>query len=144
MASFIPFNASQLDSAESRVPNDTRVHNINLVRFREYAKYENNPELNSPPISGKEAYLQRYIPAFYSIVQKMGLQDSILVALHVMPCGSVVVSKPGEEWDAVAVVTYPSWKVFRTLVEDKEYLEQADIHRVACASDYILVTSVEA
>jgi len=97
--------------------------------------------LNDPSLSGKDIYLQRYLPAFYDAVKRLEKKD-VKLTLHGMPSGGVVVSD-GEEWDVIAVVTYPSFKVFRDIVESREYIEEADHHRLACAADHKLVSTVE-
>ena len=117
------------------------VYMVNLVRYREQAVYR--PGKNYPPCSGREAFLQRYVPAVGKMTSKLP-PGSAKMAFY----GTVhaaLVAPPGEVWDHIAIGEYSSFEVLRDLIESHEYKELAEPHRLAALEDwrFIATTKVE-
>ena len=107
---------------------------VNLLRYNEHADYGGRGDF--PPCSGREAYFERYVPAFGELAQGTGIK--LFWVGHVL---AGIVAPAGERWDDVAVVEYPSFDAFRTLVESDAYKAKADPHRVAALADWRLIAT---
>ena len=108
------------------------VYMLNLLRYNERAAYDGDAGFE--PCSGREAYFQRYVPAFGALAQGTGIKPFWI--------GKVlagVVAPADERWDDVAIVEYPSFDAFRTLVESEAYKRTADPHRTAALADWRLI-----
>ncbi len=58
----------------------------------------------------------------------------------VMTC---LVAPPGERWDEIAIVRYPSFAAFRSYVESEAYETEAVPHKVAALDDWRLLATVK-
>lgn len=126
-----------LDTATASVPTDQPIFMLNLLRYNEQANYADDAAF--PPCSGREAYFQRYVPAFSEVAEGTGIKPFWI--------GSVlagIVAPADEQWDDVAVVEYPSFDAFRKLVESDVYKAKADPHRVAALADWRLIATSKA
>ena len=113
---------------------DQPIFMLNLLRYNAQARY--GDDAGFPPCSGREAYFQRYVPAFGALADGTGIRPSYI--------GTVlagIVAPDGENWDDVAIVEYPSFDAFRTLVESDDYRSKADPHRVAALADWRLIAT---
>ena len=98
---------------------------VNLLKFRERARYEDGTET---PCSGREAYA-RYKHAFTVTVGAV----SQARVLYSGPVAQVFIGAPGQhetDWDEVLVVRYPSRAHFLAMMADPTYRE-ALRHRYA-------------
>lgn len=128
----IELDPDDLAAASAIFPADAPLVMINLLRFRKQAQYPGLTALE--PCTGRAAYFDRYVPAFAKAVEPIGATDLLFA-------GDVVARLVGptdELWDAVALVRYDSFAVFRRLVTDPAYLDQAEPHRNAALSDWRL------
>lgn len=107
---------------------------VNLIRYNERAKYGDND--GYAPCSGREAYFQRYIPAFSEVAEGTGIKP-----FWVGNALADIVAPADEHWDDVAIVEYPSFEAFRMLVESDAYKAKADPHRAAALADWRLVAT---
>jgi hypothetical protein len=115
---------------------DTQVFMLNLLRFRERADYGVGSEFT--PCSGKEAYLQRYLPAFAKVAAGDG--TSLFFAGEVF---ASLVGPTDEHWDDIAIVVYPTFDVFRKITDDPQYAKEADPHRRAALLDWRLIATTK-
>ncbi len=123
-----------IDRAAASIPAGQPVVMLNLLRYRQQAKY---PGKASEPLSGREVYHQRYVPAF-------GKLASAIPGIQVLFLGAVqagIVADPQEIWDEVALVEYPSLDAFRSIVESRDYYAHADPHRKAALEDWRLIAT---
>lgn len=125
-----------LDAAARAVPAGRPVVMVNLLRFRDRADYAATIPSGDdlPAVTGREAYLTRYLPAFDRVAAPHGTVE-LLVGAEV---AARVVGPPDADWDAVAVVRYPSVHVFRDVVTDPRYAAEAAPHRLAALADWRL------
>lgn len=131
----IDLDPADLAAAAAAFPGGTTLVMINLLRFRDQAHYP--PDRDVEPCTGRAAYFDRYIPAFAATVEPFG-------ATRVLYAGDVAARMVGpvsESWDAVALVEYPSFAVFHSLVTDPAYLAQAEPHRSAALADWRLLAT---
>ena len=123
---------ASLKSAQQCIPAGQPVVMLNLLRYRQAAEYAGKePE----PLSGRDVYHQRYVPAFGKIAALIG-------PVQVLFLGAVqagLVAAPGESWDEIVLVEYPSFETFRAIVESPAYAEQAEPHRLAALADWRLI-----
>ena len=124
-------------AAAATAAGDQPVFMLNMLRYNDRADYTDGDRF--PPCSGREAYFQRYVPAFGKLAVGTGIRPFWI--------GNVlagVVAPAGEQWDDVAIVEYPSFDAFRTLVESDAYRKEADPHRAAALPDWRLIATSKA
>ena len=102
---------------------------LNLLRFRERAEGDDD-------ISGAEAY-GRYATEAKRHLDRVGGE-----VVWAGAAGTALIGPDGE-WDAAAVVRYPSRAKFLEMVSDPEYLDSAR-HRSAALEDSRLIPCAEA
>ena len=124
-------------AAAAAIPADTPIYMVNLLRYREQAAYDD--PATAAPCSGREAYFQRYVPAFAKVTAGEGITPfwvgNVLAQL---------VAPPGEHWDDVAIIEYPSFAVFQRLMENPAYHAEAEPHRRAALADWRLIPTTKA
>lgn len=126
-----------LQAAVDRLPAEQPVMMVNLLRFAaaaDYGRTAHGKEQAWPAVSGREAYLTRYMPAFAVAMAPHGVSELIFAGI----VAARIVGPTDTVWDAVAVATYPSITAFRDLVSDPAYLENAAPHRLAALADWQL------
>lgn len=74
---------------------------LNLLRYK--------------PDGGRERY-QQYVDHFRRTASRFGAE-----VLYVGEGSSVLVAEPGQQWDSVLIVRYPSRQAFSDMVRDPEY-----------------------
>lgn len=103
------------------------VHMVNLLKFKERATYKDGED-----VSGETAY-RRYAKAFADYVRPHGCEASY--------GGKLLASLIGEgqpQWDAVAIVKYPSAKVMIELTSSEEYRKIHKHRRAGLAGQLLL------
>ena len=126
-----------LQAAASAGATGRPIFMLNLLRYNERATY--GDDAGFEPCSGREAYFQRYVPAFGELAQGVGIKPFWIG--HVL---AGIVAPADERWDDVAIVEYPSFEAFRTLVESEAYKAKADPHRAAALADWRLIATSKA
>ena len=94
---------------------------LNLLRFR--------------PDGGRERYLE-YATRSIPIAERFGAE-----ALYVGDGDRALVARPGQAWDAVVLMRYPSRRAFADMVRDPEYRAGAHL-RTEALSDAVLQPTV--
>ncbi len=130
--SVIDPNPATLPAILDSIPDDTPIVMLNLLRFRDKAKYKDG-EAN---YSGREAY-QKYSEVAFGKVQGVGGE---MVWKGRALAG--VIAPEGEKWDSVLLVRYPSKQAFASMLADPEYRE-ATKHRTAALEEARLVAMQE-
>ena len=130
--------SAAIDTAGERIPADASVYMLNLLRYHAAAEYADNAD--RPPCSGREAYFQRYVPAFGEVAADLGLAIEPVWIGQVL---SALVMPADEAWDDVAIVAYPNYAAFRQVVESDDYRRNADPHRVAALADWRLIATAK-
>ncbi len=134
----IEANAEDLPAAAAAIPKDVPVFMLNLLRYKERADYVDE-RTDLTPCSGREAYYQRYVPAF----NKVAAGDEIKITWLGNALARVV-GPSDEQWDDVVIVEYPNFAVFRRIVESPDYKADAAPHRLAALENWRLIAMTKA
>ncbi|CUH99636.1 DUF1330 domain-containing protein [Leisingera aquaemixtae] len=113
--------------ALAKCPNNQPVTLVNFFKMRDSALYPKDFAAAQSNISGQEAF-QRYAAVSMPSLEKVG-GKFLLVA----PFGKTFIGT-AEEWDLVAIGSYPNPSALLSLFELEAYRE-AYIHRIAACSD---------
>lgn len=132
----LDITSQALAAATAALPADQAIFMLNLLRYRDEARYENGSDL--PSCSGREAYFTRYVPAFAKVTQGQGIALQWLGAV-----GAVLVAGDAEGWDDVALIRYPDFATFRRMIGGADYQETAELHRLAALADWRLIATTE-
>ena len=128
-----------VQAADGVIPEDAPFFMLNLLCYREQADYGDRTDFAS--LSGREAYHQRYLPAFGEIAARVAAGG-----VRVSWMGTVlarVVGPTDERWDEIAIVEYPSFAAFRRITESPEYEAEAAPHRMAALEDWRLIATAK-
>lgn len=110
---------------------------LNLMRFRDIANYEDNPELApEAPISGREAY-QKYKAHTEPFLEASGGE-----VIFLGDGGKFLIGPQSEQWDMVMLVRQHSAADFMAFAQNEEYLAGLG-HRTAALEDSRLLPIVE-
>jgi len=123
---------AQLQKVLADTPKDQPVVMLNLMRFREQARYKEK----APERTGREAY-ELYMEEAAACVKSVGAE----VIWSGQSVGSLI-APPDESWDHVLLVRYPSIEAFVAMIESHEY-KGVVRHRHAAIQDSRLVANVE-
>jgi len=102
----VEYSPATLEAAGKTLDATGPVYMVNMVRFRDRADYRGESEL--PPCSGREAYFQRYAPAFNKVAR-----DEDYGLFWVGNVRGVLVGAEGEHWDDIVIVRYSSFAALR-------------------------------
>lgn len=122
---------AQFDAFKA-LPRDTRIHMLNLVRFREKAAYPADHPLAAQGLSGAEAYA-RYGIESGPIFQRVGGRIVWRGTMEAM-----VIGPADEHWHAVFIAEYPNSAAFMAMVTDPAY-RLAVVHRQAAVETSRLI-----
>ncbi|KQT15629.1 MAG: hypothetical protein ACOY3N_11740 [Bradyrhizobium sp.] len=126
-----------LDAAERAISPGQPVYMLNLLRYRAYARYEEG--FDAAPCSGREAYHERYRPAFRRLAA-----GKPLVRMFSGPVLTSLVGSPSERWDEAAINEYGDFTTFRSIVDTETYRREAAPHRHAALEDFRLFALAKA
>jgi uncharacterized protein (DUF1330 family) len=124
-----------LDAAAKTV-GEGPIHMVNLVRYRESADYRGKSSL--PPCSGRDAYFQRYAPAFRKVAE--GEDYGVFWVGHVR---GMLVAAEEEHWDDIVIVRYSSFATLRRILDNPRYEEEAAPHRRAALADWRFMVTTQ-
>jgi hypothetical protein len=125
-----------LDAAAETLAGQGAVYMINMVRYRAEADYGEERDL--PPCSGREAYFQRYAPAFAQVAR--GEDYSVFWVGNVR---GMLASAHGEAWDDVVIVRYSCFSALRRILESEAYKKEAAPHRRAALADWRFIATTQ-
>lgn len=114
------------------LPRDEPIMMLNLLRFREKAKYEDGLE-----VSGAEAYAS-YGRESAPVFQRVGGE----IVWRGWP-EVTLIGPQDEQWDLVFIARYPTAGAFLDMVTDPVYREAVK-HRQAAVLDSRLIRTTEA
>jgi hypothetical protein len=129
-----------ISAAAAKIPANTPFIMLNLLRYREHAAYSGQSEPTFT--TGREAYLEGYLPAFGVVAARSETTKDIKPIL----IGSVmqtIVGPTDESWDDLALVQYPNFEAFRAVAESEEYQRDAEPHRIAALENLRLIAIVQ-
>lgn len=132
----IGLHTAAITAAARDIPAGQPVTMLNLLRSRPQAEYADGSIL--PPVSGREAYVTRYIPAFDLVAEPWGASRPVWLG-HVT---SHLVAPDAAAWDDIALIEYPSSDVFRAITTSDAYARDAHPHREAALQDWLFLTAL--
>lgn len=127
---------SALEEAGNTLGDAGPVYMVNMVRYRNEADYGGASEL--PPCSGREAYFQRYAPAFNRVAQ--GEDYGLFWVGNVR---GMLVNPDGQAWDDIVIVRYSSFAALRRILESPAYERDAAPHRRAALAAWQFMATTE-
>ena len=122
---------AQFDAFKA-LPRDTKIHMLNLVRFKDEATYPDDHPLAGKGLSGAEAYAN-YGMDSGPVFQRVGGSIAWRGTMEAM-----VIGPDGEQWEAMFIADYPSSAAFMEMVTDPVYRE-AVVHRQAAVETSRLI-----
>ena len=125
------------DAAERAIPSGQPIYMLNLLRYRAQAHYEDG--FDAAPCSGREAFDERYRPAFRRLAA-----GKPLVRVLSVPLLASLVGSPSERWDEVALNEYGDFATFRSIVDTEIYRREVAPHRHAALEDFRLFALAKA
>jgi hypothetical protein len=133
----IEITLQALDAAERAIPAGQPVYMLNLLRYRVHARYEDG--FDAAPCSGREAFHERYRPAFRRLAA-----GKPLARMFSGPVLASLVGPQGERWDEAAINEYGDFAAFRSIVDSETYRREAAPHRHAALEDFRLFALAKA
>ena len=129
-------SAAALEAAGKTLDGEGPVYMVNMVRFRDRADYQGTSAL--PSCSGRDAYFQRYAPAFNKVAQ--GEDYGVFWLGNVR---QVLVGAEGEHWDDIVIVRYSSFAALRRILQSEAYEAEAAPHRRAALADWRFIVTTQ-
>src|SRR5258708_37806664 len=129
---FVEIKAEDIATAAAAIPQNTPVYMVNLLRYRERAEYADGSEFQ--PCSGREAYTQRYVPAFRALAAPGGVKVFWLGA--VLAGGGVAC---GGQAARIGSLAQPAFAGIQNLFGRPDYPAGARTHRKAALAERRLV-----
>ena len=129
-------NTQDIAKGAAVISEDTPFVMLNLLRYKKQADYGDSSEFTH--CSGREAYYQRYVPAFAKIAGRSENTQNFKPVF----VGSVFASLVGSEdepWDDVVLVEYGNYAAFRDVAESADYERKAAPHRKAALENWRLI-----
>ena len=133
----IEVNEQSILAAERTVARDTPIAMLNLVTYNPVALYE-DPLVEA--CTGREAYLQRYAPAFREVAAAENVGG--ISVLYLGSVAASIIAPPDQHWDAIALVRYPNFAALRKVIESPLYKAQAEPHRKAALRAWQFMVTV--
>lgn len=119
---------------------DQPIHVLNLLRFRSVAQCGDGTA--SVGSTGREAYFNGYVPAFGAVAQERGVAG--VKPIWIGDVAAAFVAAPGERWDLVAIIEYPSVDAFLRIVDSDAYRAKAEPLRRAAVEEWRLIAQIKA
>jgi hypothetical protein len=88
--------------------------------------------LNLLKFKDRRLYLEEYLPAFNRVMGLLGMEAKVTLVSDVLVS---VMADEGEDWDAIAIVEYPSAEVFLSVAQSDVYRDIAEPLRLAALAD---------
>src|SRR4051812_26568851 len=125
-----------LEAAGEAIGEVGPVYMVNMVRYRDQADYGGRSDL--PPCSGREAYFQRYAPAFNVIAR-----DEDYGVFWVGNVRATLVGPEGQAWDDIVIVRYSNFGALRRILESPAYERDAAPHRRAALAAWQFIATTQ-
>lgn len=123
-------------NAAAQTLGEGRIHMVNLLWFRDFPSYP--PDFDGALADVRKAYYEGYAGAFRNIVCALEIEIDLAFAGSRL---AGLVAGSDDEWDDVAIVSYPSFEAFRAVVEHADYQRLALPHRIAAVRNWRLIAT---
>ena len=138
-----PIKTKDYLSLLNQFPDNVPITVIHLLRFNTTAIYPpSSPHASLEPISGRDVFFNRYMPAGSAALQEVGIApaETLLFSTSVT---NLLLHNDSIPWDLVAVRKFQSFKDYARYQTSGAYREKAIPHRDAALRDWSLVACVE-
>jgi hypothetical protein len=138
----VPLKSKNYLSLVDQFPENVPVTVVHMLRFNKTAIYPpSSPFASLEPISGRDAFFQRYVPAGQAAAQELGIKPAesrffSTSVKNLLPHNDI-------PWDVVTARQYASFADYARYQFSKSYTEQAVPHREAALRDWSLVACNE-
>ena len=141
-SSYIPLKTKDYSSLVDQFPSNKPITLIHMLRFNPTAIYpSSSPYASLEPISGRDAFYQRYVPAGNAAVLEVGIAAAETRFFSTSVTNLLL--NHDVSWDVVAVRKYESFAAYARYQTSKAYTEMAVPHREAALKDWSLVACTE-
>lgn len=125
-------NKQQIETLLS-LPDNGPVCMVNLLKFREKAQYEDGRDCD---LSGVEAY------GLYAAQMRKFVEDQGGRFIYSATVDTLMIGKGDGDWDAVAIVEYPSRQAFVEIAMSPKVVE-IGVHRAAGLDGQLLIATTQ-
>jgi len=137
-----PLKTKDYLSLVDHFPANVPITVFHMLRFNTTANYPpSSPHVTLEPVSGREAFYQRYGPAGSVAAQEVGIKPAETRFFSTAVTNLLLHNDI--PWDVVAVRRYESFADYARYQASKAYTETAVPHRDAALRDWSLVACVE-
>jgi len=131
-----------------KFPANAPITVVHMLQFHDVAKYplssphDSTPHASLPPVSGRDAFYQRYMPAAAAAAQEVGITPAetrffFTSVVNLLPHSGDVA------WDVVAARRYQSFGEYARYQASEAYTTNAVPHRDAALKNWSLVACLE-
>ncbi|KAK0113905.1 hypothetical protein ONS95_014148 [Cadophora gregata] len=139
---YTPIQTKNHLSLIDQFPSNTPITVLHLLHFHPVALYPaSSPHASLPPISGRDAFYTRYVPAGILAAQECGITPGETKFFS----GTVMSLLRDSEtpWDVVTMRTYRSFEEYARYQASELYRENAVPHREAALKGWEVLVCVE-
>ncbi|MEM9422024.1 MAG: DUF1330 domain-containing protein [Pseudomonadota bacterium] len=127
---FLALDEMAFESFVAQYPPAQPVVMLNLLKFRDEARYPQNSDYE--PCSGAEAFA-RYGEAVLPMIARSGGRQ-----IWQGQQAAMLIGPQDKQWSLAVLVEYPSARAFLDMISSDEY-QQIVVHRVAALEDARLI-----
>lgn len=136
------YQNERLPLAGRHFPDNVPVTFIHMLRFNSTAIYPpSSPYASLEPVSGRDAFYQRYVTAGSAAAQEVGIMPAETRFFSTSVTNLLLHNDV--PWDVVTIRKYESFGDYARYQASKAYTEMAVPHRDAALRDWSLVACVE-
>lgn len=118
-----------------RLPEEGGFVMLNLFRLRETPDFSEHPELDDGSGASARQLLDRYIAEMDTFLNRYGI-----ARIYLASGAACLIGPPGERWDVVQLVRYPSREAFISLSSDPELKSHVPLRAVSVEDSRVLPT----
>ena len=141
-SSYSPIKTKDYLSLVDQFPENVPITVIHMLRFKPIAIYSpSSPYASLEPVSGRDAFYQRYVPAGTAAAQEAGIAPA--EARFFSTSVTNLLHQNDIPWNIITARKYGSFADYARYQASKAYTETAVPHRDAALSDWSLVACIE-
>lgn len=141
-SSYSPLKTKDYRSLVGQFPDNVPITVVHMLRFHPTAIYPpSSPYTSLEPVSGRDAFWKRYVPAGTAAAQKIGIKPAEVRFFSASVTNLLLHNDV--PWDVVTARTYGNFADYARYQDSKAYTETAVPHRDAALRDWSLVVCIE-
>ncbi|KAB2098609.1 hypothetical protein AG0111_0g13160 [Alternaria gaisen] len=140
---YTPIKTKDCLSLVDKFPANTPITVVHMLQFHDVAKYPpSSPHASLAPVSGREAFYQRYMPAGAAAAQEVGI-TAAETRFFFTSVANLLPHNGNVAWDVVAARRYRSFGEYARYQASEAYTTNAVPHRDAALKNWSLVACLE-